>query len=175
MTLKFNKYQATGNDFVILDNRDKSFPKNDQDLIARICDRKFGIGGDGLILIEDSEQASFKMIYFNADGGLGSFCGNGSRAATRYAQSLGLIDKTGSLLAYDGLHSVEIESNFIKIQMRDVQYGRNVLHGTFIDTGSPHYVELSNNVGSIDVFTKGKHLRHNEEFKPEGTNINFDA
>lgn len=173
MTLPFEKYQATGNDFVIIDNRKEIFPKTEQSLIARICHRQFGIGADGLILIEDTPEANFAMLYFNADGAPGSFCGNGSRAATRYAASLGLINKAGNLLAFDGLHKAEIDKNVIKMSMADVQNGSKSLNGTFIDTGSPHYVEFRKDLNSLDVFTEGKNLRQHEQFKPGGANINF--
>ncbi len=173
MTLHFEKYQATGNDFIMIDNRDNHFPKEDFSLVARLCHRKFGIGADGLILIEEAAEADFTMVYYNADGAPGSFCGNGSRAATRYAQSLGLINEKGSLSAFDGLHEAEIDRNVIKMSMAEVQNGRKVLDGTFIDTGSPHYVEFRENLESMDVFTEGKRLREDDEFKPGGSNINF--
>lgn len=173
MRVKFEKYQATGNDFVMIDNRSDHFPVNDEALITKLCDRRFGVGGDGLILVEESDKADFTMVYFNADGAPGSFCGNGSRAATRYAESLGMISGNGSLMAFDGLHKAEIRPDVIKISMTDVQNGSKVLDGTFIDTGSPHYVEFRDHLNSIDVFTEGKILRENETFKPGGTNVNF--
>ena len=173
MTIPFEKYQATGNDFVLIDNRDGSFPKTDQALVARLCHRKFGIGADGLILIEESTLANFTLVYFNADGALGSFCGNGSRAATRFAASLGLIIDEGKLESFDGLHQASIRQNVIKMSMASVQNGSKILNGTFIDTGSPHYVELRNNLDSLNVFTEGKLLREHEQFKPGGANINF--
>lgn len=173
MTLNFEKYQATGNDFVMIDNRRQLFPKENFSLINRLCHRQFGIGADGLILIEETPRANFAMLYFNADGAPGSFCGNGSRAATRFAKSLGLIKNEGSLLAYDGLHKTKIDENVITMSMANVQNGSQVLNGTFIDTGSPHYVESREDLESIDVFTEGNKLRHHEEFKPGGANVNF--
>jgi diaminopimelate epimerase len=173
MIIKFDKYQATGNDFVMIDNRYGKFPKLDQPLIARLCHRKFGIGADGLILIEDSVQADFSMVYFNADGALGSFCGNGSRAATQFAASLGMVSEKGSLEAFDGIHQAEIGQNVIKMSMSDVQNGSKLLNGTFIDTGSPHYVEFRESLDAVDVYTEGKKLREDEQFAPGGSNINF--
>ena len=173
MTIKFEKYQATGNDFIMIDNRGGNFPKTNEALIARLCHRQFGIGADGLILIEAADEADFTMVYFNADGATGSFCGNGSRAATRYAESLGLITKNGSLEAFDGTHFAEIDDNVIRMSMADVQNGSPALNGIFIDTGSPHYVEFRDNLKSIDVFTEGKVLRMHEHFKPGGCNVNF--
>ena len=173
MTIYFEKYQATGNDFVMIDNRQGVFPSSDQALVARLCDRRFGIGADGLILIEETPEANFSMVYFNADGAPGSFCGNGSRAATRFAESLGMISGKGNLIAFDGIHQAETNKNVIKMSMADVQNGSQVLNGTFIDTGSPHYVETRISLDSVDVFTEGKKLREHEEFKPGGSNINF--
>lgn len=173
MRLQFEKYQATGNDFVMIDNRSGFFPKDDHILVASICDRKFGVGADGLILIEESIETNFQMNYYNADGAPGSFCGNGSRAATRYAQSLGMITEKGSLVAFDGIHHAEIKPDVIKMSMSDVQNGSKMLGGTFIDTGSPHYVEFRKNLNSLDVFTEGKTLREHDLFKPGGSNINF--
>ena len=173
MTIKFEKFQATGNDFIMMDNRDGKFPKTDHALIAHLCHRQFGIGADGLILIEAAEAADFTMVYFNADGAPGSFCGNGSRAATRFAESLGLIVKNGSLQAFDGIHFAEIDDKVIRMSMANVQNGSPVLNGIFIDTGSPHYVEFRDNLKSIDVFTEGKALRKHDQFKPGGSNINF--
>ena len=175
MTLRFEKYQATGNDFVMIDNREGKFELNNQALVARLCHRQFGIGADGLILIEASDVASFRMVYFNADGAPGSFCGNGSRAATRFAESLGLIRESGSLEAYDGIHQAKIGKNVITMSMADVQNGRKILDGTFIDTGSPHYVVFRESLEAIDVFTEGKRFREDEAFSPAGTNVNFVA
>jgi diaminopimelate epimerase len=173
MTLSFDKYQATGNDFVMIDNRKGIFPKDNHLLIARLCDRKFGLGADGLILIEEANEANYSMLYFNADGAPGSFCGNGSRAATRFAESLGMISGQGSLQAFDGQHTAEIDRNLIKVSMANVQNGSKVLNGTFIDTGSPHYVEIRDDLEIMDVFTEGKKLREDDQFKPGGSNINF--
>ena len=173
MTIRFQKYQATGNDFIMLDNRASEYSKLDNAQVAQLCHRKFGIGADGLILISESDSVDFIMTYYNADGGIGSFCGNGSRAAVRFASTLGLITKSGYFEAYDGIHETEIGSEWIKIRMADVQNGRNILDGTFIDTGSPHYVETCNNLDQFDVVVKGRSVRHNKVFEPSGTNVNF--
>ena len=117
MQIEFHKYQATGNDFIIIDNRTMIFPVTNKALIQRLCHRKFGIGADGLILLESSEITDFSMQYYNANGSLGSFCGNGSRAVVSFAQSLGIIDASASFEAYDGLHQAIIEDNLIQIKM----------------------------------------------------------
>ena len=173
MKINFHKYQATGNDFIIIDNRSRQFPASDKTLIQRLCHRKFGIGADGLILLENSEIADFKMLYYNADGSLGSFCGNGSRAVASFAQSLGLIDDRGVFEAYDGIHKTIIKGNLIQINMSDVQNGRQLLNGTFLDTGSPHYIKFVSDLDKLDVFQLGKRLRYSSEFAPNGSNINF--
>jgi len=172
MQFKFHKYQATGNDFVIIDNRDDHFPKDRTSLIQKLCHRKFGIGSDGLILLEPSTLANFTMTFYNPDGSQ-SFCGNGSRAVVSYAQSIGLIQIAGSFEAYDGIHETKIAGNLIQIKMAEVHNGRPILNGTFIDTGSPHYVEFVENLMEIDVVQKGRKLRHAAVFGPEGSNINY--
>lgn len=173
MPIRFHKYQSTGNDFVLIENREGKFASNNTALIHKICDRKFGVGADGLILLETSEIADFTMQYYNADGSLGSFCGNGSRAVVSFAQSLGIINTSASFEAYDGLHEAIIEDNLIQIKMADVQNGRQSLNGTFIDTGSPHYVEFVDNLDEMDVVQQGRALRYSPEFAPNGSNINY--
>lgn len=173
MKIKFHKYQATGNDFILIDNRNDTFTRLNKAEIVQLCDRRFGVGADGLILIEESKTVDFVMKYFNADGGIGSFCGNGSRAAVSFAVKLGMLAKKGKFEAYDGTHQTEITNESIKIKMADVQNGSTVLDGTFIDTGSPHYVEVCKNVAQQDVINKGRLLRYHQAFQPNGSNINF--
>ena len=173
MPISFSKYQSTGNDFVLIDNRESKFPGDNTVLIHKICDRKFGVGADGLILLETSETADFNMKYYNADGSPGSFCGNGSRAAVSFAQSLGIIDESASFEAYDGLHEAIIVGDLIQIKMADVQNGRQVLNGTFIDTGSPHYIEFVENLDKMDVVQEGRAVRNADVFQPDGSNINY--
>ena len=171
--ISFSKYQSTGNDFVLIDNRESSFPAENTRLIQRFCDRKFGVGADGLILLEKSLIADFKMRYYNADGNPGSFCGNGSRAAVGFARSLGIIGNTANFEAYDGLHEAVIKDNLIQIKMADVQNGRELLNGIFIDTGSPHYTEFVENLDKVDVVNDGRTVRNADVFKPDGSNINY--
>ena len=173
MPITFSKYQSTGNDFILIDNREGKFPVDNKFLIHKICDRKFGVGADGLILLETSETADFTMLYFNADGSLGSFCGNGSRAVVSFAQSLGIIGNSTSFEAYDGLHEAIIVGNLVQIKMADVQNGRQVLNGTFIDTGSPHYIEFVENLDKMDVVQEGRTVRNSATFQPDGSNINY--
>jgi diaminopimelate epimerase len=173
MPISFAKYQSTGNDFVLIDNREGKFSDENTVLINKICDRKFGIGADGLILLETSDIADFTMKYYNADGSLGSFCGNGSRAVVRFAQSLGIIEDSTIFEAYDGMHEAIIVGDLIQIKMADVQNGRQVLNGTFIDTGLPHYIEFVENLDKIDVVQKGRAVRNSAIFQPDGSNINY--
>ena len=173
MSISFFKYQSTGNDFVLIDNREGKFPADNNTLIHKICDRKFGVGADGLILLETSEIADFTMQYYNADGSLGSFCGNGSRAVVSFAQSLGIIDDSARFEAYDGLHEAIIADTHIQIKMADVQNGRQLLNGTFIDTGSPHYIEFVENLDDMDVVQQGRAVRNSTIFSPNGSNINY--
>lgn len=173
MVIQLKKYQSTGNDFILIDNRTLDFPCEDQAYISKLCDRRFGVGADGLILIQKSESTDFKMVYFNADGSEGSFCGNGSRAAVHFAQSLGMISNNCTFKAYDGPHEAKIIKDIVKIKMKDVQNGSSKLNGIFIDTGSPHYVEFVENVNEIDLQARGKSLRYNSAFEPNGSNINF--
>ena len=173
MTISFKKYQSTGNDFILIEDRKSHFPSSDQTLINQLCDRRFGIGADGLILIQDLKSVDFKMTYFNADGSEGSFCGNGSRAAVHFARSLGMFEEKCSFLAYDGVHEAQINDYRVRVKMKNVQNGSQLLNGTFIDTGSPHYIEFVDNLEEIDVLKKGKQLRYNAQFGSNGSNINF--
>lgn len=170
--IRFYKYQATGNDFILVDNRKNEISVNSE-LISRLCDRKFGIGSDGLILIENSEDYDFEMIFHNPDGSQ-SLCGNGSRCAVAFAQFLGIIESSTEFLAYDGAHTAEILSNGdVRLKMSDVQTVRFLDDGTFVDTGSPHLVQQVKDVEHYEVYEKGKSIRNNDIFKAEGVNINF--
>lgn len=172
MELTFYKYQGTGNDFVIVDNRQELFPKNNTKLVARLCDRKFGIGADGLMLLESSKNTDFKMVYYNADGNFSTMCGNGGRCLVAFAEYLGVISKNTTFEAVDGLHEATIKGNIVNLKMIDVD---NIIvknEYAFADTGSPHHVELVENIGDFDVFTNGKRIR-NEIYGTEGSNVNF--
>ncbi len=172
-TITFHKYQATGNDFIMIDNRERVFPKDDNILIGKLCDRKFGIGSDGLILIEAHPDTDFSMIFFNPDGSQ-SLCGNGSRCAVHFAKSIGIINGTETaFMAYDGVHSATIKDNLVDISMNDVQYVSSLDDGIFVDTGSPHFVRFVEDVDQVDIIPEGQAIRYSEEYKPSGTNVNF--
>ena len=173
MKITFNKYQGAGNDFIIIDNRDGRINPTDDKLIRWMCDRRFGIGADGVILISDTEDFSYKMTYFNADGFEGTMCGNGGRCTAAFAISSGIATPDHNFNAIDAPHRAIAENGLIKLRMNDVQ-GTELIGGNyFINTGSPHYVVFEKDVASFDVFNEGKKLRWAPEFAPGGTNVNF--
>lgn len=172
MQFEFYKYQGTGNDFIVIDNRQNAFPENNTELVAKLCDRKFGIGADGLILLENDEKADFKMVYFNADGNEGSMCGNGGRCIVAFAKFLNSIKEETTFSAVDGLHYAEINGDQVSLQMKDVQEIREKPDYFFLNTGSPHHVQLVSDLNSFDVFSEGKKLRYGL-YGEKGSNINF--
>lgn len=175
MLLTFQKYQGTGNDFVMIDQRThKYIDHNDQKLIAFLCDRRFGIGADGLILLEPSEIYDFKMVYFNADGRQSTMCGNGGRCIVHFAWSLGVCGEETSFEAIDGLHKGKIlDKDSVSIQMSDVQQITIKPDQTYVlNTGSPHYVKLLDHLPD-NIKTSGAEIRYNEDYKQEGINVNF--
>ncbi|MEZ4856509.1 MAG: diaminopimelate epimerase [Gelidibacter sp.] len=173
MRLTFYKYQGTGNDFVMIDNRQQTFDKKDTKQIAFLCDRRFGIGADGLILLESHDTLDFKMVYYNADGNESSMCGNGGRCITAFAKHLKIIDTKATFEAIDGLHHAIIENGFVKLQMQDVLKLEN--HGThiFLNTGSPHHVQMETNLNHLDVKTIGAKIRYGTPYNKQGSNVNF--
>ena len=173
MTVVFNKYQGAGNDFVIIDNRNNSFNPDDSILINKLCDRRFGVGADGLILICTSPQYDFEMKYFNSDGFIGSMCGNGGRCSADFAIKSGIAGKKLSFKAADGLHKAIAENGIIRLQMNDPKEPLLVNGSYFINTGSPHYVIFRKSIDDIDVNTEGKKFRWAADFAPGGTNVNF--
>ena len=173
MTHPFYKYQGTGNDFVIIDNRQHIFDKNNTKLVAHLCDRRFGIGADGLILLEDHETADFEMVYYNSDGNQSTMCGNGGRCMVAFAKEIGVIDSKASFMAIDGLHYAEIDNGIVKLQMQDVTKLENHNSHVFLDTGSPHHVELTENVSELDVVREGAMIRYGKPYNEEGSNVNF--
>ncbi len=173
MQTEFYKYQATGNDFIIFDNRSQTLRPDMQSFYSAICDRRFGIGADGVMLLQNSPGHDFEMLYFNADGRPGSLCGNGSRCIVLFAQSIGLVKGSCNFLASDGTHEAIIEQNTISIQMKDVQNFSTFQDFYEIDTGSPHYVQFTEDIKSIDVKTQGARIRYNDKYRQHGINVNF--
>lgn len=171
--LTFYKYQATGNDFIMIDNRENVFFLKHEKEIVRLCDRRYGIGADGLILINNHPNADFDLIYYNADGSL-SLCGNGSRCAVSFAKQLGIIQGDHTTFnAFDGVHEGWINGKSIRIKLNDIQNVRQTDYGMFIDTGSPHLVQFVDDLAGYDVVTKGRELRNCNVNGREGTNVNF--
>ncbi len=173
MEQTFFKYQGTGNDFIIIDNRKKVFPRNDYQLIQKLCHRNFGIGADGLMLLETSETCDFKMIYFNADGKEGTMCGNGGRCIVAFAHTLNIFDKKTVFEATDGIHHARINEQNVSLEMKNVTNIQNHKDYVFLDTGSPHHVEFTEDLLQIDIYTKGKEIRYGKPYFEEGTNVNF--
>lgn len=175
MTLTFYKYQGTGNDFVIIDNRQDSFFKNDTKLIRFLCDRKFGIGADGLMLLEEPQETGddFKMVYFNSDGKQSSMCGNGGRCLVAFAHFLGIIENEAKFTAIDGPHKATIQDEMVSLQMQDVKEFKKRGNALFLDTGSPHHVIFTKNLKHLDVKGEGAAVRYSEEYGEAGTNVNF--
>ncbi|PCI94436.1 MAG: diaminopimelate epimerase [Flavobacteriales bacterium] len=173
MQIEFYKYQGTGNDFVMIDNRNNVFDKTNLKHVQYLCNRRFGIGADGLILIENLDDLDFNMIYFNADG-TQSFCGNGSRCAVAFAKRLGIIEKQAMFLSTDGEHEAWINKDGeVSLKMHDVTSIEKGDDYYFIDTGSPHYIVNVEDVNNVDVKTEGAAIRYNKRFKAVGTNVNF--
>ena len=170
MNLTFYKYQGTGNDFVMIDNRTKIFPKEKTAIFSKISDRHFGIGADGIILIENDEKFDFKMIYYNADGSQ-TFCGNGARCAVAFAKRLQIIDKKTNFIAVDGPHFAEINEDIISLKMIDVHEVIVNENSVFAYTGTQHHVELVEELDTYPVFEHGKKIRYS--YKDPGANVNF--
>jgi len=170
----FFKYQGTGNDFILLDDRQNSFPDRDKALIAKLCDRRFGIGSDGIILIKKSDKADFWIDFLNPDASR-SFCGNGSRCGVRFAKLLGMMPENHcSFQALDGIHEAWLKEDTVKISMKDVKKLEEHELGMFLDTGSPHLiVKRAEGLDKMDVEKEGSAIRFNETYKKHGVNVNF--
>jgi diaminopimelate epimerase len=170
--IDFFKYQGTGNDFILIDDREETFPVS-QERIARLCHRRFGIGADGLILLRNHPDYDFQMVYFNADGGEGSMCGNGGRCIVRFAHDLGLFETETRFLAVDGEHSAVVNDGEVSLKMNEISGIDQQPDYAFLNTGSPHYVKVVEDVESMDVVAEGRPVRYDNRFAPGGTNANF--
>ncbi len=174
MNITFNKYHGTGNDFVIIDNRDNQYDSLTPKQVKFLCDRHFGIGADGLMLLKHRDGYDFEMIYYNADGNPSSMCGNGGRCLVKFANQVGIHKYTYKFLAIDGDHEAEIDNNnIIRLKMKDVDTVDE--HPTFsvLNTGSPHYIKFMNNVVQANVVHDGRTIRNSPAFAAEGINVNF--
>lgn len=172
MRIPFRKYQATGNDFILIDNREGNYSLTDEQ-IRQFCDRRLGIGADGLLLIEKHATLDFNLVYYNSDGSQ-SLCGNGCRAAVSMASRLGLVNGKASFHAYDGVHSAELQDGgIIKLKMNDVSGVRKEGQDFIVYTGSPHYIRFVDEVTKFPVVEEGRKIRYSSPFKAEGINVNF--
>lgn len=175
MNISFYKYQGTGNDFILIDNRNNKWISKDQiELVKHLCDRRFGIGADGLILLENHDDYDFEMVYFNSDGNESSMCGNGGRCISAFASYMGMIKDKCRFIAVDGEHEAVIkEDDWVELKMMDVE---NIEKGEdyfLLDTGSPHYVIFVEDVDDINVVENGQAIRYSKRFKEKGVNVNF--
>ncbi|WP_210521010.1 diaminopimelate epimerase [Hymenobacter terricola] len=180
--MQFHKYQGTGNDFVMIDDRARAFDETDQALIAGLCHRRFGIGADGLILLRNKPDFDFEMVYFNADGRPSSMCGNGGRCTVAFAKFLGLIGDQTRFLAVDGPHEARVEADgTVRLKMIDVAAPQEAEVGeqdVFLHTGSPHHIHFldpreSPSLAKFNVFAAGHDIRYHQAYGPTGTNVNF--
>ena len=174
MQIQFYKYQGTGNDFVMIDNRSGFFPKENNSLIAYLCDRRFGIGADGLILLENDSETDFKMVYYNSDGNQSSMCGNGGRCLVAFAKRLTVIENNCSFIATDGLHHATIDDRgLVSLQMIDVSAVKIAEDYVFLNTGSPHHVQLVEDLENYNIKENGAAIRYGELYGKSGSNVNF--
>ncbi len=176
MKTEYYKYHGAGNDFILIDNRTGSFPIN-YATISKLCKRRFGIGADGLMLLNNHNEYDFEMLYFNSDGLAGTMCGNGGRCIVAFAKYLNIIDNKTNFLSSDGLHSAKIiesdtNESTIELNMSDVNGITIINNDLFIDTGSPHYVRFVDNY-DFSVLNEGRKIRNNTEISKSGTNVNF--
>lgn len=178
MKLNFHKYQGAGNDFVIIDARGTQ-PLFSREVVSKLCHRRFGIGADGFMTLENDATEQFYMRYWNADGGESTMCGNGGRCIALFAHHLGIQGKTLSFNSSDGVHKAEIlqandHHGEIRLGMIDVPKVELYDNFSFLFTGSPHYVEFVDNVNEVDVDNRGRQIRNRELFASGGgTNVNF--
>lgn len=174
MTIHFTKYHGTGNDFILIDNMNWLFPKSEEN-VRFLCNRRFGIGADGLILLEGSKNSGFSMVYYNSDGGESTFCGNGGRCFVAFAYKLGLISNFPNFefTAKDGPHLARMDGNLIHLKMKDVPQVGLSNFNFVLDTGSPHYVKWVESLDKMDVRKEGALIRNSPPFAEKGINVNF--
>ena len=177
MTIQFSKYEGAGNDFIMIDDRKLQFPANAQ-LISKLCDRHFGIGADGILLVQHSEGYDFGMNYFNSDGSHATFCGNGGRCITAFAHQKGIAGNTCRFLAADGIHEASITENTGNVMIVELGMLDPVLYSMdknyyYLNTGTYHVVKFVDNPDDIDIIEAGRELRYDNRFGPHGTNVNF--
>ena len=175
MKTQFYKYQGAGNDFILMDNRTAAINHHNPALLSRLCDRRFGIGGDGIMFLQNREGYDFEMIYYNADGQPSSMCGNGGRCIAAFAKYLGIVDSETEFLAVDGPHYAKIsdEGDWVSLQMIDVDQINMDGDAYVLNTGSPHYIKLADGLKEKDVYSEGYAIRNNNTYRAQGINVNF--
>lgn len=173
MKIPFDKYHGTGNDFIMIDDRSGTFPAEDSALILSLCSRRFGIGADGLILLQEYKGLDFGMVYFNADGKESSMCGNGGRCILAFARKLGIVDSEATFMAIDGLHKGNFMGEIINLQMQDVDNIEHEGPDIILDTGSPHYVVFGIMDNYDHLINEAKKIRFAPKFEKEGINVNY--
>lgn len=174
MFVHFHKYHGTGNDFIMIDTRNSRFSPPGPDIISWLCDRRLGIGADGLVTIHPHENLDFMMKYYNSDGYEGSMCGNAGRCAMVFASKLDIVDQSARFEAFDGIHEGWITSDHtVKLTMLPVSAVRYFGDHYELDTGSPHYVKFTDSVEKKDIRAKGAAIRYSQLYKKEGINVNF--
>lgn len=176
MNIPFYKYQGAGNDFILIDQREQRYIKPNETPASTIrycCDRHFGIGADGLILLEYSSSSDFEMVYYNSDGHLSTMCGNGGRCMVRFAADLGIFTEQTSFVAVDGPHQARLADPQVELEMQSVDELEHLGADLFLDTGSPHYVRFVDLLEQISVVPEARAIRYNDRFAQEGTNVNF--
>jgi diaminopimelate epimerase len=173
--IQFYKYQGAGNDFILVDNRQNSIDHHDTKLITHLCDRRFGIGGDGILFLQNHDQYDFEMVYYNADGQPSSMCGNGGRCIVAFAKFLGVIKDETEFLAVDGPHYAKISEggDWVSLQMIDVEEINRDADAYVLNTGSPHYIAMADGLKDKDVYAEGYAIRNNDTYKAKGINVNF--
>jgi len=173
MQISFSKYHGTGNDFIIIDNRDGSINLSINQ-INHLCDRRFGIGADGLLLLNSIADFDFEMKYYNADGAEGSMCGNGGRCITQFAYDIGIKKEQYHFIATDGPHDAFFgTNNWIHLKMINVSSINKIHNDYVLNTGSPHYITEISNIENLNVVKEGQAIRYSNNFKEKGINVNF--
>ena len=173
MKIFFNKYEGTGNDFIIIDNRGALNISLTKDNISFLCHRRFGIGADGLIFIKDHPEQDFEMVYYNSDGEIATMCGNGGRSVAAWAAANGYKRSGMTFMAADGIHMASLVGDIVTLSMNPVKGISKIVNGWTLNTGSPHYVEFVKDTEDIDIIKQGRAIRYSPLFEPEGINANF--
>lgn len=173
--IAFSKYQASGNDFILIDVR-KQVVKLTENDIKRLCDRHFSVGADGVILLQETDKKSydFEMKFYNSDGSFGMFCGNGGRCIVAFARDLGLISNSCIFVAPDGNHEAKVQGNIVTLSMQNPTQLEQFTDGWFVNTGTQHFITFVQDLDLIDVYNQGQQLRYDSRFgKHNGTNASF--